>query len=70
MCTSWLAALQQASNVGCDWGSYRVTVAISQQSKWVRVSCMQPRCDEPWTEVVFENTADGKVTVCSAINLI
>ncbi len=25
--------------------------------------CMQPRCDEPWTEVVFEAAAEGKVTV-------
>lgn len=23
----------------------------------------QPRCDEPWTEVIFESAADGKIVV-------
>lgn len=32
-------------------------------SNMSRALCMQPRCDEPWTEVVFENSADGKATV-------
>jgi hypothetical protein len=29
---------------------------------------LQPRCDEPWTEVVFEASAEGKVTVRTACN--
>ncbi len=24
---------------------------------------MQPRCDEPWTEVVYEDAGEGKLTV-------
>ncbi len=26
---------------------------------------MQPRCDEPWTEVVYEDAGEGKLTVRS-----
>lgn len=25
--------------------------------------CLQPRCDEPWTEVVFESPQQGKIVV-------
>jgi hypothetical protein len=27
------------------------------------VCALQPRCDEPWTEVVFESPTDGRIAV-------
>ena len=27
---------------------------------------LQPRCDEPWTEVVYEDSSEGKLTVSAS----
>lgn len=27
---------------------------------------MQPRCDEPWTEVIYEDSGEGKLTLMVA----
>ena len=27
---------------------------------------LQPRCDEPWTEVIYEDSSEGKLTVSAS----
>ena len=62
-CVSYLAAL--CSCLVCANHGHELCILLSSAVLMLGVR-LQPRCDEPWTEVVYEDSSEGKLTVSAS----